>query len=179
MMLGVVAFSNLLVWLVTTWALHQYFDEVGRAIIEDDLREYAEIYERKSIKAVERLHRIAGHSEHEQGVRLLGSNGETLIDQPIQTSPAVGWPEFPSPHGPGAGEVDWQRIELQGSTVLTLGRTRLVDGGELWFARTNTADLAAIHRVHNLLSSRSASPSSSPSAPPSGSRTTSCAPSRS
>ncbi len=48
MMLGVVAFSSLLTWMVTTWTLRQHFDEIGRAIIADDLAEYAEIYERRA-----------------------------------------------------------------------------------------------------------------------------------
>lgn len=151
MMLGVIAFTSLLTWMVTTWTLRQHFDEIGRAIIADDLAEYAEIYERRSVGAVERLFVSAGHGELDQGIRLLDPSGKPLIDRPIPNPSHRAWPEFTPHELDGSAEIDWHRLALGNGAVMTIGRNRLADGSELWFARTNEADLEAIQRIHNLL----------------------------
>ncbi len=151
MMLGIVALTSLLTWIVTTWTLSQHFDGIGRAIIEDDLREYGAFYQRKSVKAVENLFLIAGHDEQDQGIRLLDPSGTPLIDRPISTTASVVWPALERTPLTSNGATDWHRIPMERGTVMTIGRRLLGDGSQLWFARTNEADLAAIQRIHNLL----------------------------
>lgn len=151
MMLGVVALTSLLTWVVTTWTLSRQFDEIGRAIIEDDLAEYGAFYERRSVKAVEKLFITAGHGEQDQGIRLLDPSGTPLIDRPIPTVSGDSWPDFERHPLAADGGIDWHRIPLQRGTSMTIGRRLLTDGSELWFARTNQADLDAITHIHNLL----------------------------
>lgn len=151
MMLGVVVLAGLLTWVVTTWTLSRQFDEIGRAIIEDDLAEYGAFYERRNVKAVEKLFLSAGHSEQDQGIRLLDPSGTPLLDRPIPANTGAGWPELERNEFTNPGEIDWHRIPLERGSAMTIGRRRLGDGSELWFARTNEADLEAIRRIHSLL----------------------------
>lgn len=151
MMLGVVALTSMLTWLVTTWALTQHFDGIGRAIIEDDLAEYGTFHERRNVRALEKLYIAAGHGEQDQGMRLLDPSGAPLIDRPIPTMAGEGWPEFERKAAPPSGQIEWHRIPLKHGTAMTIGRRLLEDGSELWFARTNEADLQAIERIHVLL----------------------------
>lgn len=151
MTLGIIAFVMMLVWLITTWAMTQFFDEVGKAIIEDDLREYGVIYENRGAEAVKRLFDAGGHGEQDQGLRMIDSTGKTLVDRPVPVFPQDGWPELPKEPGPAPDRIDWLRNSLGGGKIITIGRRRFEDGAEMWFARSNTGDLAAIEQVHELL----------------------------
>jgi signal transduction histidine kinase len=151
MTLGIIALVMVLVWLITTWAMTHFFDEVGKAIIEDDLREYGVIYENRGAEAVTMLFDAGGHGEQDQGLRLIDSTGTPFVDRPIPIFPQTGWPEFPNKLSPGTDGIDWLRNSLGGGKVITIGRRRFEDGSEMWFARNNSGDLAAIEQVHELL----------------------------
>lgn len=151
MMLGIIVFAMLLMWVFTTWPLRKSFDEVGRAVIEDDLGEYSVIYEQGGIRSVDQLFHAGGHDSHDQALRLISSSGETLLDVLIPNHPEVQWPELPKWQSPKDSPTNWSRHPLADGTILTIGRRKLADGAELWFGRSNTADLIAISQVHNYL----------------------------
>ena len=83
MTLGIIAFVMMLMWIITTWAMTHFFDEVGRAIIRDDLREYGVIYENRSPQAVAMLFEAGGHDEQDHAIRLIDSQGNPLLNQPF------------------------------------------------------------------------------------------------
>ncbi len=147
MTLGIVGSAMLMMWLVTSWALRRSFDDVGRAIILDDLGEYGELYARGGVDAVSGLFFAGGHDEHNQILRLVSPAGEIQLDVLIPGQPAIHWPDFSDVPHPRDGEILWRRERLANGINLTVGRRRLEDGAELWFGRTNRSDLAAIRSV--------------------------------
>lgn len=151
MMLGIIVFAMLLMWIFTTWALRKSFDEVGHAVIEDDLGEYAVIYEKGGIDSVSELFHAGGHDSHDQALRLISSSGEILLDVLIPNHPEVQWPDLPVRQSAKGSPIAWSRHPLTDGTILTIGRRTLSDGAELWFGRSNAADLLAISQVHNYL----------------------------
>ena len=52
MMLSLIGATMLLMWILTSGVLSRTFDEVGRAVILDDLGEYAVLYERGGVAGV-------------------------------------------------------------------------------------------------------------------------------
>jgi signal transduction histidine kinase len=151
MTLGIIAFVMMLVWIITTWSMTRFFDQVGRAIIKDDLREYGVIYESRSSKAVAVLFDAGGHDEQDQALRLIGPKGKLLLNRPFPDGSLAEWPDFGIGSEPTSDGIEWNRIPQGGGKVITIGRRRFEDGSELWFARTNAGDLAAIDQVHDLL----------------------------
>lgn len=151
MTLGIIAFVMLLVWIITTWAMTRFFDQVGRAIIKDDLREYGVIFESRSSKAVAKLFDAGGHGEQDQALRLLDPEGNSLVDRPFPDGSLKEWPDSGFASEGSIDGIEWNRIPLGSGKVITIGRRRFEDRSELWFARTNSADLAAIDQVHDLL----------------------------
>ena len=149
MTMGIVAVALLLTWALTSWALHRTFDEVGRAVIADDLGEYATIYEREGIAGVRSLF-TAGSHEHDQILRIVSVSGETKLEILLPAQPDVRWPDLSRPPRPTRAETVWHR-EAVGDSILTIGRRRLADGAELWFGRTDSQDRLAINRVHHLI----------------------------
>jgi signal transduction histidine kinase len=151
MSFGIISFAMLLVWLCTSWAFRHFFDEVGRAIIEDDLREYSAIYESQGIESVHTLFVAVSHDRNAQALRFADPSGKILIDLPIPGLKKVPWPKFPGRISPDETGIEWLRASLEHGTILTIGRSALSDGSEIWFARTNASDLDAIHQIHVLL----------------------------
>ena len=151
MTLGIIAFVMMLMWIITTWAMTHFFDEVGRAIIRDDLREYGVIYENRSPQAVAMLFEAGGHDEQDHAIRLIDSQGNPLLNQPFPDGVHKDWPDFGSESEARIDGIEWNRVSLGDGKIITIGRRRFEDGAELWFARTNAGDLAAIDQVHKLL----------------------------
>jgi signal transduction histidine kinase len=151
MMLGVVAFVMLLVWIVTTWALNHYFNEVGKAIIADDLHEYGVVYDRFGAEGMTLLFQAAGHSERDQAMRLLDPEGNSLLELPIPERPEEPWPDIPTSVIPPADGIEWLRLPFGDGVVVTFGRRRFDDGAEMSFARSNSGDLAAVRQMHKFL----------------------------
>ncbi|MCB1093350.1 MAG: HAMP domain-containing histidine kinase, partial [Verrucomicrobiae bacterium] len=149
MMLGVIAAAMGLMWLLTSWALQRSFDEVGRAIILDDLGEYGGLYEKGGAAGVAALF-TAGTHEHDQMLRILAPDGKVALEVLAPDEPEVTWPDLSQLSPPPIGETQWHRTRFEHGLVLTIGRQSMKDGGELWFGRTNTLDRQAIDRVHNL-----------------------------
>lgn len=151
MMLGLVAFVMVLIWLATIWLFRHHFDEVGKAIIEDDLLEYTALYEQQGGKAVLALFEAGGHGQHAQGFRLIDASGKDLINRPIPPQQTDDWPVFPTDIKPDESGIAWLRRSLGKGKVITVGRLQLPGSEELWFARTNDDDIAALSRVNLLL----------------------------
>lgn len=151
MMLGVVAFVMVLVWFVTTWALHHYFNEVGKAVIEDDLREYGAVYEQLGTEGTAALFKAAGHSERDQSIRFLDPGGHPLIELPIPERPGEPWPDFSPGTSSSAGGFDWLRKSFGDGVVVTFGRRTFDDGAAICFARSNSGDRSAIRQMHQFL----------------------------
>lgn len=150
MMLSLIGATMLLMWMLTSWVLSRTFDEVGRAVILDDLGEYAVLYERGGVAGVRNLF-TSGEHESDQVVRIVGKSGELLLDVPLAGQPRLSWPDpIDIPDRADDGTL-WYRRPLDGGATFTIGRRRLPDGVELWFGRTNSADLEAIDRVHRLI----------------------------
>jgi len=151
MMLGVVAFVMLLVWIVTTWALNHYFNEVGKAIIADDLHEYGVVYDRFGAEGMTLLFQAAGHSERDQAMRLLDPEGNSLLELPIPERPEEPWPDISISQVPPADGIDWLRLPFGDGVVVTFGRRRFDDGAEMSFARSNSGDRSAVRQMHKFL----------------------------
>lgn len=150
MTLGIVAIAMGLMWWFTTLALRHSFGEIGRAVIEDDLGEYGVVYEGSGASAVEKLFRAGGHDGHDQILRVVSPDGRIVLDLLLPEQPEVQWPDLSS-FLPANGNIAWDRSRLSGGNELTVGRRTMPDGGELWFGRTNAADLAAIWQIHRLI----------------------------
>lgn len=150
MTLGVVAVAMGLLWLLATWALGRSFDEVGRAIILDDLGEYRMLYQQSGPSGVSALF-AAGEHGRDQLLRITAPSGEVVLDVDIPGQPWVKWPDLPPLPPMGADEIHWHRKTHPGGATLTIGRQRLPGGGEIWFGRTNASDLLAIERVHDVI----------------------------
>lgn len=150
-MLGLVVFVMVLIWLATSWLFRHHFDEIGRAIIEDDLLEYTALYQQQGSDSILALFDAGGHGRHGQGFRLVDASGKDLINRPVHPQQPDDWPSFPPGVVADDRGIDWLRRPLGNGKVLTIGRLRLSGGEELWFARTNDDDLAALSRVHLLL----------------------------
>lgn len=151
MLLALIGAALLLMWLVSSWALHRTLHEAGRAVVLDDLGEYGALYEREGLAGVRDLF-ASGVHETDQRVRLVGADGGVLLDMPLPGHLGAGWPELPKLRPDVPGAVAWHRHPLPGGgATLTIGRRRLADGTELWFGRTDTADQAAIARMHRLI----------------------------
>ena len=149
MTLGVVTVAMAMMWFLTTWTLRRSFDDVGRAVILDDLGEYGELYTQGGVDAVSRLFFAGGHDEHNQILRLIDPTGEIRIDVLIPEQPEIQWPDLTWPNQ--ETKIDWIRTRLSGGVKLTVGRRQLPDGAQIWFGRTNQSDLAAIDGVHRLI----------------------------
>lgn len=150
MLLALIAAAMGLMWVLTSWVLSRTFDEVGRAVVLDDLGEYAVLYGRDGVSGVRSLFTFGEH-ESDQVVRIVGRSGEVLLDIPLAGQPGIPWPDPDAPHEASDDGTLWYRQPMRGGTTFTIGRRRLADGAELWFGRTNSADLEAIDRVHRLI----------------------------
>ncbi|MCB1231523.1 MAG: HAMP domain-containing histidine kinase [Verrucomicrobiae bacterium] len=151
MTLGIVAVAMGTMWFFTTWALRRSFDDIGRAIILDDLGEYGERYSHGGVEAVSGLFVAGGHDEHNQIVRLIDPEGVVRLDVLIPEQPDVQWPDLDRDSSPSMDEITWHQQRIPRGLLLTIGRRRLPDGAELWFGRTNQSDLDAIDQVHRLI----------------------------
>ncbi|MBL9116588.1 MAG: hypothetical protein JNJ83_16395 [Verrucomicrobiaceae bacterium] len=150
MLLAVMATALLLMWALSSWALTRSFDSVGRAVVLDDIDEYSVLYERDGLDAVKALF-VAGEHEHDQLLRLLDAQGKVLLNvTPDGQSPFV-WPDLSKKPLDPSGVVAWHREPEADGSTLTIGRKRLRDGGEIWFARTDRQDREAIAEVHRLI----------------------------
>jgi len=150
MLLCLIGAAMLLMWILSSWVLRRTFEEVGRAVVLDDLGEYAVLYERGGVAGVRNLF-TAGEHESDQVVRIVGGAGEVLLDIPLAGKPGIPWPDPEAAHEASEDGTAWYRLPMGDGTTFTIGRRRLPDGAELWFGRTNGADLEAIAKVHRLI----------------------------
>lgn len=150
MLLGIVAAAMALAWVLATWALGQVFDEVGRAVVLDDLGEYSALYARGGTDAVQALF-TEGEHERDQMVRIVSPEGRVLLEVPLSAHPDVRWPDLPRLKAGAREETQWERVSGPGGVMLTIGRRSLSDGAELWFGRTDHSDRQAIRKVHQVI----------------------------
>jgi len=150
MTISIVGAAMALMWWFTSVALNHSFDEIGRAIIEDDLGEYSVVYEQSGAEGVASLFRAGGHDGHDQILKLISPSGETILNVRLTDQPQVDWPDIPKASSVNDG-VTWNRHQLSDGTTLTMGHRILPDNAELWFGRTNAKDLEAVSEIHQLI----------------------------
>jgi signal transduction histidine kinase len=150
MLLGIVATALLLMWVLTTWTLLRTFDDVGRAVVLDDLGEYSVLYERSGTQGLKDLF-AAGAHEHDQFMRVVSVKGVVELERRPDEYQTWVWPDAMASPAPKHGETLWQKVPLEQGGTLTIGRRTMLDGAQFWFGRTNDQDLDAIERVHHLL----------------------------
>lgn len=150
MTLTILAVAMVLMWLLVSWALDRSFDDVGRAIILDDLGEYGVLLKRNGAEEVRALF-TAGEHEKDQLLRIVDADGQIILDVDVPEQPWARWPDLPPLTESVSHEVHWHRHRLGNGMTLMIGRQKFADGKEIWFGRTNAADLVAIDRVHDLI----------------------------
>ena len=145
---GLVLGNVILCVLLAGWALRSDLDRIAAAVVLDDLGEYAVIYDRGGVKAVEDVF-VAGKHEESQALRILAPDGRLLFERIPKAVETYTWPSAhpsqesasilvvpPHPH-------DKHRL-LAGFHVLG-------DGNILWFGRTNAEDHAYEEHIRSSL----------------------------
>lgn len=148
MAFGIVVSTVLLMWVLSSWVLSRSLGSISRAVIEDDLGEYAVLYNKKGTEAIRRLYEAGAH-QHDHMLRLIDHTGHVLIDA---RSPEIEERDVPVLLPPAAHEIAWISTPLheKGATLLLGGRS-LGDGEQLWFGRTDVEDRSILDSVRQQL----------------------------
>jgi len=135
---------------VAGWAMQQNLSSIARAVVLDDLGEYAVLYNRNGLKEITEVFAAGGHEES-QAVRITTPQGEVIF---AQIPPAVAgyhWPDrVPAELKPSetllvtVPHTDREQQLLAGCQVLN-------DGNILWFGRTDAEDRAYVEHIRGHL----------------------------
>lgn len=137
MALGIVISTAVLMWMLTSMVLSRSLGTISRAVIEDDLGEYAVLYARRGVDGIRKLYEAGAH-EHGHVLRVLDRQGNVHVDI---RSPEVTAEDLPTLVPPTAGDTTWITAPLRDkSGTLLLGGRVLSDGEQLWFGRTDVED---------------------------------------
>jgi len=150
MLEGLLGVALVLMWLLSSWVLNRVFNEFGRSIVLDDLGEYGALYETMGIEGVRALFQ-AGRHESDQFLRIQDASGSVLLSVSHPNHPELVWPVLNGETPPVDRSTTWVQHKSHDGVTLTIGGRRLPNGGQIWFGRSNEADLAAIAQVHRLL----------------------------
>lgn len=148
MLVGLIAAALCLIWVLTSTVLTRALEQAGRAVVLDDLGEYEALYQRVGVEGVTHLF-AAGKHERDQFIRIVDASGHVKLDLRPPKDPRFHWPDLPiTVDHLLPGETAWLETNLTEELILTVGCRKLADKAELWFARTNAADVDAIGQVH-------------------------------
>ena len=130
------------------WAVRQDLIRIARAVVLDDLGEYAVMYHRHGLEELAAAFAGGEHGEN-QAVRVTAADGRVLYENVPSAMAGYQWPAAPPRQGaePSSGLVTI-RGERQGAQLLA-GFEYLNDGHVLWFGRTDTEDRAYLRHIRN------------------------------
>lgn len=131
---------------VAGWAMKRDLSSIARAVVLDDLGEYAVLYNRNGLKEIEDVFAAGGH-ENDQAIRITGESGSVLFEM---IPPAVAGYEWPqkAPEGlkPSASMLTTLLHPTKPQELLA-GCQVLKDGNVLWFGRTDAEDRAYVEHI--------------------------------
>lgn len=132
------------------WAMRQNLSSIARAVVLDDLGEYAVLYNRNGLKELREVFE-AGKHEESQAVRITNPQGNTIFEQTPDAVSGYNWPKRP-PKKMKPSETWLMTIEhTQRQQQLLVGCQVLDDGNALWFGRTDAEDLAYVDHIRRHL----------------------------
>lgn len=148
MLTVLMACSMTLCMTVAGWAMKQNLSSIARAVVLDDLGEYAVLYNRNGLKEIKDVFAAGGH-ENDQAVRITSSDGRVLFEQIPAAVAGYRWPDN-APANLQASQtllitVEHDRREQQ----LLAGCQVLKDGNILWFGRTDAEDRAYVEHIRD------------------------------
>ncbi|HRH95151.1 MAG TPA: HAMP domain-containing sensor histidine kinase [Prosthecobacter sp.] len=142
------ACSTALCITVAGWAMKRNLSSIARAVVLDDLGEYAVLYNRNGLREIEEVFAAGGH-EHDQAVRITSPDGRVLFRQIPAAVAGYQWPDASSaslkPKETLLLSVDHTQREQQ----LLAGCQVLHDGNILWFGRTDAEDRAYVEHIRD------------------------------
>ncbi len=110
-----------------------------RAIIFDDLVEYAAIYNHSGLPAVQEVFPAGQHSGV-NALRITTKAGALVCEMMPEAFRRFPWPTEAPPQLARKGDTSWKEISVASPrTQLIIGAIRLRDGNILWFGRTDAA----------------------------------------
>ncbi|MBB5032515.1 HAMP domain-containing sensor histidine kinase [Prosthecobacter vanneervenii] len=144
------ACSTALCITVAGWAMRQNLSSIARAVVLDDLGEYAVLYNRNGLKELREVFE-AGKHEESQAVRITNAKGETIFEQTPEAVAGYNWPKRP-PKKMKPSETWLMTIAHPGrQQQLLVGCQVMEDGNALWFGRTDAEDLAYVEHIRRHL----------------------------
>ncbi|OYW31540.1 MAG: hypothetical protein B7Z47_00795 [Chthoniobacter sp. 12-60-6] len=142
------ACSMTLCMTVAGWAMKQNLSSIARAVVLDDLGEYAVLYNRNGLKEIKDVFAAGGH-ENDQAVRITSSDGRVLFEQIPVAVAGYRWPDNAGANLQASQTllitVEHDRREQQ----LLAGCQVLKDGNILWFGRTDAEDRAYVEHIRD------------------------------
>ena len=144
------ACSTALCITVAGWAMKQNLSSIARAVVLDDLGEYAVLYNRNGLKEITEVFAAGGHEES-QAVRITSTTGRAIFEQVPEAVGGYDWPD----HAPVKMKPsETMLVTIQHSTRdqhLLAGCQVLDDGNVLWFGRTDAEDMAYVEHIRSQL----------------------------
>ncbi|MBE2286993.1 MAG: HAMP domain-containing histidine kinase [Prosthecobacter sp.] len=135
---------------VAGWTMKQNLSTIARAVVLDDLGEYAVLYNRNGLKEIKDVFAAGGH-ENDQAVRITQPDGTVLFEQIPRAVEGYRWPAK-TPKKLKLSETLLMTIQHAGKEQeLLAGCQVLNDGNLLWFGRTDAEDRAYVEHIRGHL----------------------------
>ncbi len=135
---------------VAGWAMRRNLSSIARAVVLDDLGEYAVLYNRNGLREITEVFAAGGHEES-QAVRITSEEGKAIFEQVPEAVGGYDWPD----HAPVKMKPsETLLVTIQHSTRdqhLLAGCQVLDDGNVLWFGRTDAEDIAYVDHIRSQL----------------------------
>ncbi len=135
---------------VAGWAMRRNLSSIARAVVLDDLGEYAVLYNRNGLREITEVFAAGGHEES-QAVRITSEEGKAIFEQVPEAVGGYDWPD----HAPVKMKPsETMLVTIQHSTRdqhLLAGCQVLDDGNVLWFGRTDAEDIAYVDHIRSQL----------------------------
>ncbi len=144
------ACSTALCIAVAGWAMKQNLSSIARAVVLDDLGEYAVLYNRNGLKEITEVF-AAGKHEESQAVRITDTQGRVMFEQIPTAVEGYHWPDrAPADMKPTETLLVTIQHTVRDQQLLA-GCQVLIDGNILWFGRTDAEDLAYVEHIRGHL----------------------------
>ena len=135
------AVSTALCITVAGWAMQQNLSSIARAVVLDDLGEYAVLYNRNGLKELTEVF-AAGKHEESQAVRITNPAGDTIFEQTPDAVAGYNRPKRPPKKLKPSETWLMTMPHTERQQQLLVGCQILDDKNALWFGRTDAEDLA-------------------------------------
>ena len=133
-----------------SWVMRRNLNGIARAIVLDDLGEYAVFYDRHGLAEITQVF-AAGKHEEDQAVRITAPDGRLIFERIPPAVAGYVWPTAaPEPLSPHKSTLITVQ-DSQRENSLLIGCRLLHDGNLLWFGRTDAEDAAGIARIREKL----------------------------